>query len=62
MKCRDCQLKITDFITVYDGRGMIEFSYCIRDIVAPKMVDPDVERDCEVFQEKQKEVVVKDAA
>ena len=62
MKCCDCQLKMTDFMTCYDGRGIIEFSYCSRDITIGRMVDPDVERDCEVFQEKQKEVVVKDAA
>jgi len=56
MQCRDCKYKEVDYLTAYDGRQIVQFSYCVKNIVAPKMVDPDVERDCVQFQQAEKEV------
>ncbi len=52
MKCKDCQHRVIDWMTAYDGRGIIEFSYCGRNMATCKMVDPDVERECDSFPEK----------
>lgn len=52
MKCRDCAHKADDYLTAYDGRGLIQFSYCNFDVTSPKMVDPDVERECDRIPEK----------
>ncbi len=52
MKCRACEHRETDFLTTYDSRGLIEFSYCNCNIARSRQVDPDVERECDSFTEK----------
>lgn len=47
-KCKDCPLVKTDAMTAYDGRGLVDFSFCTENWARGKMVDPDVERDCDV--------------
>ena len=51
MKCKDCQHRMVDWLTTYDSRGMIEFSYCNANVVTGKLIDPDVERQCADFVE-----------
>lgn len=48
-------------MTAYDGRGLIEFSYCGIDISSLKMVDPDVERECDRGVEKIEALEVQNA-
>ncbi len=52
MKCKDCQFENIDWMAAYDGRGLIEFSYCGKDITRGRLVDPDVERECDDGVEK----------
>ena len=46
MKCKDCIFRKVDWMSSYDGRGMIEFSFCASNIASGKLIDPDVEREC----------------
>ena len=55
--CKDCRFIGEDYLTSYSGIGTYRFAFCQLVIYALKLVDPDVERDCEAFQEKQEEVV-----
>ena len=61
MKCRDCKFKAEDYMTSYSSFGIYRFAFCQLVIYALKLVDPDVERDCETFQEKRDEEVIEDA-
>ena len=52
MRCQNCAFREVDFLTTYNGRGLIEFSYCNQDVARAKMVDPDIERECDNYIEK----------
>ncbi len=62
MKCKDCPSVVTDFMTCFDGRGMIEISYCDFEETVGRMVDPDVERECDKFPVKEKTLEVQNAS
>jgi len=49
-------------MTAYDGRGIIEFSYCAFDETKCKMVDPEVERECDNFSVEEKVLEVHHAS
>jgi len=52
VKCRDCRFKDDNYITGIHGQGLYKFAYCQRLIHDCKVIDPDVERECEDFREK----------
>ena len=52
VKCRDCAHFRENFITGYQGQGLYRFGYCQLLIYDCKMVDPDVERQCNDFEKK----------
>lgn len=56
VKCRDCQFREEDYMTSLQGRGLYRFSYCQVKVHDCKLVEPDIERECEDFKEKNGEV------
>ena len=62
MKCSECKYKAVDFLTTYDGRCLTAFNYCNRDVCIGRLVDPDVERECDDFVAKSDMEVVEDAS
>ena len=57
MKCKDCKFKAEDYMTSYSGLGTYRFAFCSLVVYDLRIVDPDVERDCEAFQEVVEEEV-----
>lgn len=53
VKCRDCKFREEDYLTALHGRGIYRFAYCQRLIHDCKVVEADVERECEDFEEKE---------
>jgi len=51
MKCRDCQYSKEDGVNSYFGGGLYWITYCQREPHRMKLVDADVERQCENFKE-----------
>lgn len=49
MKCRDCRYRRQEYITCYDGQKLIEISACGENPVINRLVDPDVDRECEIY-------------
>lgn len=52
IKCRDCQFRGENYLTALNGRGLYRFSFCQRLVHDCRIVDPDVERECEDFEEE----------
>jgi len=52
IKCRDCKFKDEDWLTSLQGRGTYRFSYCARLPHDCKVIDPEVERECECFKKR----------
>lgn len=52
MKCRDCKFEGENYITSLQGQGVYRFSYCGVKVYDLKIVDPDVDRKCGDFREK----------
>jgi len=55
VRCRDCEFMGEDYITSLSGRGIYRFSYCQRLVHDCKVVEPDIERECEDFGEREDE-------
>ena len=47
MKCRDCSFSKEDCVSSYSGIGLYWITFCNEMPHKPKLVDPDVDRDCE---------------
>lgn len=52
VKCRGCAHFNENFMVSYQGQGLYRFGYCQLLIHDCKVVDPDVERQCNDFEEK----------
>lgn len=50
MKCRDCKHRGENCITSQQGIGLFTFSYCERLPHDCKIVEPDIDRECEGFE------------
>jgi len=55
VKCRDCKFREEDDLTSLSGRGIYRFSYCRKLVHNCRVVDPDVERQCEDFLKREDE-------
>lgn len=53
VKCKDCQYVGEQYMTSYEGIGMYRFSYCNRVVSDCTVVDPDVDRECGYFAERE---------
>ena len=49
MKCADCEHSGEDYISGYSGSGMFRFYYCGLLCCDLRIVEPELERDCENF-------------
>ena len=58
MKCADCEHSNEDYISGYSGSGMYRFTYCGLLCYDLRMVDPNVERDCENFVQREVEMLL----
>ena len=52
VKCRDCKFLEENFITSLQGQGIYRFGYCARVVYDCRMVEPDIDRECEWHEEK----------
>ena len=52
VRCRDCKFCEEDWLTSLSGHGLYKFSYCQTLVHDCRVVEPDVERECEDFEEK----------
>lgn len=49
-KCRDCKFMEENYITALNGQGLFRFAYCQRLVHDCRVVEPDIERECEWFK------------
>jgi len=56
-KCRDCRFAGEAYVSSYSGAGLYKFTYCQRLVHDCRLVEPDIERECEWFEGKDEERV-----
>lgn len=49
-RCRACKYFMEDYTTSLQGRGIYRFAYCQRQVHDCKVVEPDIERECDDYE------------
>lgn len=53
-KCRGCVHFAEQYITALRGEGLFRFGYCQRLVHDTPIVEPDIERECEWYEDAEK--------
>ena len=49
-RCRNCRHFKEQYITSLHGQGLFRFGYCQQVIYDTRIVEPDIERECEWYE------------
>ncbi len=60
VKCLGCRFVGENYLTALNEQGIFRFSYCNRVVWDCRVVDPDIDRECGDFEEKDGETTKTD--